>query len=430
MTQNTPKGQQDERSRFPLGMVRYTLDVAPCAPGACGARAMSEQIKPLDAKTIGASTYRGRKAQTLLQAARHNLRDIQKELGANSHIDATRIGLNETVAGPDTPAAVAALALSLMEVAGVDVSKLRKDHTQAHELLFTLSAETTVNPRDYFGCCLAWAGDQFGPDNIVSGVIHLDEAAPHLHVLLAPIEAGRYVGTSLIDRARLKKLRALFATEVAPTFGLKVMQPLTGARRSQVIQLIRDRLESTQDAILQSALWQTVKADIERNPSRYMANLGITHVPINDGGAEFRRIALSAGKGGKKERKEKPYGFETGVSDDVSKPYGFKNDPEKHRNPSCVGFTPRPALRTASNLPQTTPRAAPAGNTVQAPCKPDATTEAPFIETTRVERDSDCSSDRYDSDTGEFFAAPKALARLQKQAADRWVASALAATAR
>ena len=91
-----------------------SLDVAPCAPGAIGARAMSEQIKPLDAKTIGASTYRGRKAQTLLQAARHNLRDIQKEIGANSRIDASRICLNEVMAGADNPAGVAAQALSLM----------------------------------------------------------------------------------------------------------------------------------------------------------------------------------------------------------------------------------------------------------------------------------------------------------------------------
>jgi hypothetical protein len=258
----------------------------------------------------------------------------------------------------------------------------------------------------------------------------LDEAAPHLHVLLAPIKAGRYVGTSLIDRARLKNLRALFATEVAPTFGLKVMQPLTGARRSQVIQLIRDHLESTQDAILQSALWQTVKADIERNPSRYMANLGITHVPINDGGAEFRRIALSTGKGGKKERKEKPYGFETGVSDDVPKPYGFEVDPEKHRNPSCVGFTPKPALRTASNLPPTASRSAPDGHVYEAPFTPIVEVETPFIETTRVERDSDYLAESYDSDMGEFSTTPPAPARQQKQGADAWVKTALAAKGR
>lgn len=312
---------------------------------------MNEEVKPLDAKTIGASTYRGRKAQTLLQAAKHNLREIQSELGANSHIDATRIHLNEIMAGPDTPAGVAALALSLMAAAGVDVSKLRKDHTQAHELLFTLSADTTVNPRDYFGRCLAWSMEQFGSDNILSAVIHMDESAPHLHVLIVPLEDGRYLGSSLIDRARLKKLRALFSTEVAPEFGLKVMEPLTGARRSRAIEVIFDRLQTTQDAILQSELWEIVKTDIARNPARYMASLGVTHIPINDGGAEFRRIALSQGKGGKKERWAKPYGFENGASDDVAKPYGFKVDQKKHRNPPCVGFTPNPPPQQATTAP-------------------------------------------------------------------------------
>lgn len=49
---------------------------------------------------------------------------------------------------------------------------------------------------------------------------------------------------------------------------------------------------------------------------------------------------------------------------------------------------------------------------------------------TRVERDGDCSSDNYDPDTGEFFSPPTAPARHQKQAADKWVSAALAATGR
>jgi hypothetical protein len=312
---------------------------------------MNEEVKPIDAKTIGASTYRGRKAQTLLQAAKHNLREIQSELGANSHIDATRIRLNEIMAGPDTPAGVAALALSLMAAAGVDVLKLRKDHTQAHELLFTLSADTTVNPRDYFGRCLAWSMEQFGSEYILSAVIHLDESAPHLHVLIVPLADGRYLGSSLIDRARLKKLRALFSAEVAPEFGLKVTEPLTGARRARAIEAIYDRLQTTQDAILQSTLWETVKTDIARNPARYMVRLDITHIPINDDGAEFRRIALSKGKGGKTERRAKPYGFENGASDDVAKPCGFEVDPEKPRNPPCVGFPSQSPPKQATTAP-------------------------------------------------------------------------------
>lgn len=445
---------------------------------------MSAVIIPIGAKTIGASTYRGRKAQTLLQAARHNLRDIQNELGANSHIDATRICLNEIVAGPGTPAGVAALALALMAGAGVEVGKLRKDHTQAHELLFTLPADTTINTQDYFTRCHAWTVDQFGEDNILSAVIHRDESAPHMHVLLAPIDGGRYVGTSLIDRGKLAKLRAGFATDVAPAFGLRVMPPLTGAARAKVIALIHERLESTHDPVLQSVLWLTVKADIARNPASYMTHFGIVPeygLPGNDGGKAFKRIALSSGKGGKTERRAKPYGFERAQSKDVAKPYGFENDPEKHRNPSCVGFTPKvapaPAPKApplsaqapppdqhfddvdqplsdipnadgeiAAPAPAPTPRPAPAlpierGETLAAPPPltrafrpaplPASTTstraqpEAPFVELTTRHRDCDQSPDHYDFTSGDFIPTKPPAPRLLRQAADGWVTAAL-----
>jgi hypothetical protein len=364
---------------------------------------MRETIIPFGAKTIGASTYAGRKPQTLLQAAKHNLRAIQKELGANSHIDATRICLNEIMAGPDTPACVATLALSLMAAAGVDVSKLRKDHTQAHELLFTLSTDTTVNTRDYFGHCLAWVEDQFGSGSILSAVVHLDEAAPHLHILLVPIDAGRYVGTSLIDRARLKKLRALFSAEVAPTFGLKVTEPLTGARRSRAIEAIYDRLQTTQDAILQSALWDEVKADIARHPAHYMVRLGITHVPVNDGGAEFRRIALSTGKGGKTERRAKPYGFET--------------DPEKHRNPPCVGFRSLTPPAPATTAPQPAP-----ATPIEHQCFGDADqplTEAPITQHREGDRQSTRSSGSLQPYRGTW--QPSATGQTASQSAHKYI---------
>jgi len=382
---------------------------------------MSETVIPIGVKTIGASTYRGRKAQTLLQAARHNLRDIQKELGANSHIDAGRTCLNETIAGPDTPKAVVALAMGLMTGAGA--SKLRKDYTQAHELLFTLAADTTVNLQDYFRRCVSWAAAQFGRDNILSAVIHLDESAPHLHVLIVPIEDGHYRGTSLIDRARLAKLRALFAVDVAPEFGLKVLQPLAGAMRAKVILMIYERLELTHDPVLQSPLWLTFKLDVARNPATYMAHLGIVlehDVPVNDGGKAFKRIALSTGKGGKTERRVKPYGFETGESDDVLKPYGFESHLKSHRNPSCVGFPqnpPSPATtKPALAVPLPTPEKLPE-NEIEAAA-------ASFLET-RV-RETDLDPAMYDTTTGEYFKRPPAPARHQRQAADAWVTAALA----
>jgi len=51
-------------------------------------------------------------------AGRHNLREIQAELGASGSIDATRTHMNQTLAGPATADDVAQLAKDLMQAAG------------------------------------------------------------------------------------------------------------------------------------------------------------------------------------------------------------------------------------------------------------------------------------------------------------------------
>lgn len=226
--------------------------------------------------TIGLSTREGRKPSTLLKAARHNRRQIQAELGARSHIDSTRTHLNETIAGPDTPAAVATLAQGLMDGAGVVRDKLRKDHAQAVELLFSLAPDTTITTGKYFRRCVEWTGEQFGSVNILSADIHHDEAAPHLHVLVLPLVAGRMCGSSLITRPKLAKLRTDFAKDVAKGFGLKAPPGrMTGAMRGQAVRLVLERLESGQDAILKSTLWQCARQAIERDPAPYAAALGL-----------------------------------------------------------------------------------------------------------------------------------------------------------
>lgn len=67
---------------------------------------------------------------------------------------------------PNTPEAVAALARKLMADAGV--GKLRKDHAQAIELLFSLAPDTAINLGDYFRRCVAWTGEKLGVSNVLS----------------------------------------------------------------------------------------------------------------------------------------------------------------------------------------------------------------------------------------------------------------------
>ena len=351
-------------------------------------------------KTIGLSTRGGRKPQSLLQAAKHNLREDQNERGSRSHIDSTRSHLNQRIAGPGLASQVGSMALAMMVGAGVNVSRLRKDYVQAQELLFSLPADTTLDVEKFFRHCLRWVGEQFDHDNVLTADIHLDESTPHCHVLIAPMAGGVYQGSALIDRARLAKLRESFA-KLALTYGLKEpVRRLHGAIRERVGREVLAQLESTQDPILKSALWFTVKTDIVGNPARYAARLGIVlteaEVPADDGGEAFKRIALSTGRGGKKERTSKPIDFESVVFDGVAKPIGIGNDRE---NIETI-----PVLVSLEKAPASTP---------QKPA-PDQSIDDCFVEATT--RHHDCDQDPAQFHDGGYCPRSPPAPRRHEQA--------------
>lgn len=282
--------------------------------------------------TIGLSKRCGRKPSTLMQAARHNRREIQAELGASGHIDVSRIDQNETVVGPDSAAGVVALARSLMAGAGVDVGKLRKDHVQAIELLFSIAPGTAIDDGRYFRHCVAWAGEHFGSTNILSADIHRDESAPHCHVLVLPLVDGRMRGGDLIDRNGLRVLRESFYRDAAKPFGLKKpVSRMTGAARADGVKAVLQALQTGQDAIV----YQVVKLAIERDPAPFMNALGIeAQAPSRKPLRTMAQIFTSPGKGAKTERKEKPIAF-----DDVDqKPIAFQNERAKVQKLCTVAF--------------------------------------------------------------------------------------------
>lgn len=228
-------------------------------------------------KTIGLSKHCGRKPQTLLKAAKHNKREATKF----DHIDPQRKHLNQIIAGPNT--AVEVVALAQARRTGLSSLPVRKDFTQAHELLFSLPKTTAIDISQYFNSCLSWVIGEFGIDTILSADIHLDESAPHCHILVLPVANGVYLGSKLIDRARLPMLRRSFAT-MAAKFGLvEPPRRLRGAKKDQAIQKVLAHLESTQDPATQSALWAEIKAQIQREPAAFVRRIdnaqAISHGP-------------------------------------------------------------------------------------------------------------------------------------------------------
>ena len=283
----------------------------------------------------------------VLAAARHNLREIQAELGAGGTIDPTRMHMNVVVHGPGNAADVAALSKARMQAAGV--GKLRKDAVQAIELVFSLPPGHVVDTRHYFADCLAWAGARFGADNILSAVAHHDEAAPHMHVLLLPLVGNKMAGSELVgNRRTLADMQVAFHSAVASQHGLrKAPKRLAGPSKDAAAHLVLQHLRVTSDAVLRSAAWPTIRDAIERDPAPFIEALGLHLAAPQKPSKTMAQIFTSKGKGPRREP-PKPIGFD---DDEGTEPYRV-SAPKKEQSLCSVGFAPNQHPATPQNLPK------------------------------------------------------------------------------
>jgi len=274
----------------------------------------------------------------VLTASRHNKRAIQAEHGAGGHIDAARISLNTALHGPETPQAVAQRAKELKVAAGITGD--RKRAVMALELVFSLPPKTSIDLAAYFRDCLSWAARTFGGiDNVLSADIHLDESAPHMHVLLLPLVGGRMKGSDLVgNRQRLQFLHTDFHSAVAGCYGLaKAPARLQGQAKEKTALAVVSTLRTTKDRVQESALWPILRDFIDRDPAPFAELLGIeVATPNPPKRRSMAEIFTSKGKGSN--MPEKPIGFSTKQS-----PIGAQDTP-KAETLSCVGVARKPAI--------------------------------------------------------------------------------------
>lgn len=89
------------------------------------------------------------------------------------------------------------------------IEKIRPNQNIALEIIFTGSPETmnalgVKELGEWAERTLAWAGKQWGRENIVSAVLHCDEKTPHIHLILVPIVQGVSRRSISRDRARAR----------------------------------------------------------------------------------------------------------------------------------------------------------------------------------------------------------------------------------
>jgi len=226
-------------------------------------------------KSIGLSKIGGRKPCTLEAAAIHNKRKNFNELKALGRIDSERLNLNYSIAGGNSVQDIVNLAIKLMADVGTSPENMRRDFCQAIEIVFSLPANTTVDLKRFFAECVDWCGTQFGAANVLSADVHMDESAPHCHVLLAPIHEDRWVGGALIDRASTRTLRESFKRCVAESYGLQMTDKLTGARKACSTAMVLQAIETNYKQLIAMPIWQPLRQCLERNPAPFAASLGL-----------------------------------------------------------------------------------------------------------------------------------------------------------
>lgn len=273
---------------------------------------MSDESLYFAVKSIGLSKVQGRKPCTLLQAARHNLRELQADAGFGRSINPALSQRNEILAGPASADEIQAQAIGLIpdDVA----SKLRKDHCQAVEALFSLSVVSQLDATQYFDRCLTWLRGAL-PLPILSTVIHRDETAEHMHVLLLPVKDGRHVGGSLITRGPLRILRQAFFEKVAGPAGMRREgAKFRGATKQRAV---KDVLRFCQDQNLpqhMKELWPLFSATIQRDPTPAALALNLYGVDTNQP--------------------------QVSTENEGETPIGFPNETTSVSTLSCVGFAP------------------------------------------------------------------------------------------
>ena len=288
---------------------------------------MADSIAFFAMKSIGLSRVNGRKPCTLLQAARHNLREIQAELGAVGRISSERSASNSVLRGPLTAAEVQAHAGAVLTAAGINTKKLRRDHCEAIEAVFSLPTDDAIaDRRAYFARCLDWVAGAMGLP-VLSAVVHRDESAEHLHVLFLPIQNKVHLGGKPIERGSYKLLKEAFFSQVAGPAGLaRQAAKLRGMVKQWAVAAVLHRCEAMGLPAANGPLWAVLVAAIERDPTTAMLALEI----------DVNTIRPCA-----RQRSAEPLGIE-------ANPLGIENAGPEHQSLACVGI----ALPTPSPEPQ------------------------------------------------------------------------------
>jgi hypothetical protein len=178
-------------------------------------------------------------------ALKHNLREIVADRGPYGNIDPCKIACNYILHGSDTSVAAMADAAQIVSTADTRGRKLRSDTLWGIEVVFTALPRADADLRSYFADCTKWAAEAFKVP-VLSSVVHLDQGAPHCHVLLVPLIAGKMNGGKVYGHwPKLVARLSSFHEAVGKRYGLnlaRLKKKLPPSERKTLLQRCADYL--------------------------------------------------------------------------------------------------------------------------------------------------------------------------------------------
>lgn len=210
----------------------------------------------------------------LKNALKHNLRQIPRELGENRHIDPEKCSLNLNLIGGTDPTKIAReTEAKIVEATG---KKLRRNGVLALEYVVSLRPNNVIDINGYFPAVIEWLEDYLGCP-IISAVVHLDEASPHMHVIVLPLRNGRMMGSALVGyKGDLAALKQSHYKCVGQRFGLTMTESIPRFKRYEISCKVVDALIASKDLLDQPMIRTALQNVIQLNPHELMALLGIT----------------------------------------------------------------------------------------------------------------------------------------------------------
>lgn len=230
----------------------------------------------------GKLLYLNGNRHTLSKAHAHNTRQIPTEFETFNHIDPTKIHLNEVLINLGDES-LEGKVKRLIKEAGINLESGRYQRANkglAIEWLFTVTPGFECDYKDLYSKGLKWLMETFPGCPIAHAIIHFDEADPHMHVIMVPIQgkrlpASKILGFKGVSRARLNDLYE----KVAKEFGLSHPTRLTGAIKRLAAEITIKVCEKFDYRNILGRVWQPFIGAIQARPEPFMEALGVVIRP-------------------------------------------------------------------------------------------------------------------------------------------------------